>query len=60
MILTRYKVYHRTGRYGWTWMYRLEGIPDSRFSSSEGSKAGLLDLAKRKYPNESIIDKTKS
>lgn len=68
MILTRYKIYHRTGRYGWTWRYCLDKIPKSvhdfqgrmvsRFSHSEGTKASLLDLAKRKYPDESIIDKT--
>lgn len=70
MTLTRHKVYHRTGRYAWTWIYRLEGIPKpvhdfqgkvvSKVSHSEGSKSELLYLAKRKYPNEPIINKTKS
>jgi len=59
MVLNRLKLYHRRGRFAWTWLYNLSNIPDTRFTSCEGSKNHLLETAKRNYPGVAIIDKTK-
>ena len=57
MTLTRTKVWLRGCRVPWKWVYRLENIPDSRFTASEGPKDALLTLAK-KY-DAPLIDLTK-